>query len=124
MQEQTIIQLIALGLFSVFGILVLRMWYTLKVNDAIARKVHGLITEVSKLKGAMKHISSSEVLPQLQVPANIAELSFEEAAKQFGLSEKDINNPIMRPLLEKIYAQLVAEAQGAQQKTEVNEFAH
>jgi hypothetical protein len=102
--DTTIIWLVGISITGIFGLTALKMWYNLQKEDWIARKVRGLLTEVSKMKGQIKELSNAEVSPEtVNIPDLSNITSLDQAAELFGIDPKDLNNPLIRPMLEKVF---------------------
>jgi hypothetical protein len=98
-----------MGLLSIFGLLSLKIWYSLHKDDSIARKVHGLLTEVSKLKGVTKQLSAPQEAPDVPagvVMPDITNMTLESFIQTMGFDAKELNNPIIKPLAEKMFTQM------------------
>lgn len=114
MTETFILQLFITCLLGIFGFYGLRLVLFLKTQDKLARQVHGHITEISKLKGQLKQLSNQEVAAPANITADLSNLTIEQVAAEFGF-EKELNNPIFRPIAEKIFAQIKDKAAAGEQ---------
>lgn len=119
MYEELIIPVIGMGLFSIFAMTGLRLWYILKQDEKTAKKVTGLIIKVSKLEGILK--SGGAISPPSRTLPSMQDMSLEDVAESLGLDAKELNNPLVRPLAEKIFKKLQDGGEGGEdgKKTEI-----
>jgi len=113
--------LIVILVLGAFGFTVLRMVYTMRQDDKIAARVNGLSIDMGKVKKALKD-GYTNVVGQSQenvtMPVGMENMSIEDAAEMLGFDKKELNNPIFRPIAEKIFEAFKAKAAAQQQDEE------
>ena len=67
------------------------------------KQVNTLLTEVGKLKSWRKTVSATEVSTNSQIPLITQDMTLDQVGEMLGIDPKELNNPIIRPLLEKIF---------------------
>jgi hypothetical protein len=135
--ETTILGLTALCMAGIFGMTALKMWYALRSSSKLESKVMHFGKKLAKITKVLdefldefsqdpgnfsQNVANPELMQQLSKMQN---MTFDQAAEMFGISKKDRENPIMRPVLEKIYEQLSAGQTGQKEgQTAFNDWAH
>jgi hypothetical protein len=100
--------IIGLVLVAVFGFMGLRMWFSLRQDEELKKTVVGNKIALSKIKGKLNKIMDGE-LPagnEQTLGLDLNNLTLEGAAEMIGIDPKELNNPIIRPLAEKIFNNL------------------
>ena len=114
MSEDFIVQTLVIGLIAIFGMVALKMAYSLLIQDKLQHKVNGLLTEVGKIKTSLKRMGNTTAgstshptqgTSGTGLP-DVANMTLEDAAEMIGIDAKDLNNPIIRPIAEKIFAKI------------------
>jgi len=109
---------IILMLFAIFGMTGLKMWYNMQQDTNLGRKVNGLSIDMGKVKKALRE-GYTTAMPQtagsFEVPGDVLNMSLEDAAEAIGFDKKDLNNPIVRPIAQKIFDGIKAKAAAEQQ---------
>jgi len=132
MTETFILQLIILLLAGIFGFVIIKMIYTLLVQDKNEKKINTALTEIGKIKSNFKKVKQ-EIMEEIPEPnelpyENILEgflsknATLQDLAKQFGL-EKELNNPIVKPIAEKLFKQ-VKEKAGQKENTNIDDIGY
>ena len=100
-------------LLAIFGFTALKMYYQFKTREDLISKVKGNAIMLSKLKGDVKRIKEEGLEAEVVDlntgnPLNLdfTNLTLEQAAETLGLDQKQLNNPIIRPIAEKIFNQI------------------
>ena len=111
MNEIIILYLLALTLAGIFSMTALKMWYNLKIEGKLTVKVNGLLTEMGKLKSWKRDFMNGEMtMPESQgtqgAMPDLTNMTMEGAAEMLGLSKKEMSNPILKPIFEKVFNQL------------------
>jgi hypothetical protein len=131
--ETTILGLTALCMVGIFGMTALKMWYALRSSSKLESKVLHFGKKLAKITDVLddlsqdpgnfsQNVANTELMQQLSQMQN---MTFDQAAEAFGISKKDRENPVMRPVLEKIYEQLIAGQTGQKEgQTAFNDWAH
>lgn len=116
LNENLILGLVGMGLLSIFGLTALKMWYNLHREAELMTKVRGLQTELGKIKTKLRQ--SQENITQVTESAaitaddlgiaNIQDMTLEQVAESLGFDATELNNPLVRPMAEKVFARLKA----------------
>lgn len=80
--------------------------------------------KINQAKGILQDLPIKQLEKGQGNVSNLLDLrgmSFDQACEMFGISKADRNNPIMRPMLEKIYMQMVAEMGGPDKESRLSE---
>ena len=94
------------------GTLGLLMWYKYKINERYKSKYKGALTELGKMKSKLNKSMNTPRGNAKGMENNVSALSsltLEELMEQFGFDPKELNNPIVRPIAEKIFNSLQAQ---------------
>lgn len=94
------------------GTLGLLMWYKYKINERYKSKYKGALTELGKMKSKLNKSMNTPRGNVEGMENNVSALSsltLEELMEQFGFDPKELNNPIVRPIAEKIFNSLQAQ---------------
>jgi len=78
-----------------------------------SKKLQLKINQAKAIIQELPDISSKNVQQNISNKQDITGMTFEQAAESFGLEPKDYNNPIIRPMLEKMYANMLKEQVGS-----------
>jgi len=96
---------------SSFGFMLLKMYWNLRNNEDMLRKVRGNIITIAKLKKELRELKQGDYEAEttnheLGAMPDLSNLTLEQAVEYLGIDAKQLNNPIIRPLAEKIFNQL------------------
>lgn len=110
---------------AAFVISFMRLWFVTHYDANLANKVKGLGLSFDKLRKevrAQSEQSSSNPGPHTNIKAedmanelsgiNLDNMSLEEAAESIGIDPEMLNNPLMRPMAEKIFQGIKDKAKG------------
>lgn len=116
MTENFILALVILILAAIFVMTGLKMWYVMHQDMNISKKVNGLSIDMGKIKKALKDGLAS-VVPQAGITqagteiANVTQdLTLDQFIEAMGFDAAELNNPIVRPIAEKMFNQMKAKA--------------
>jgi len=100
------------GVFAMTG---LRLWFVTHYDAQMGNKVKGLGLDVAKIKKALREgtvQTSNESRPNDILPTDMANMSLDSFVETLGFDAKELNNPIVRPIAEKIFNQIKDKAAG------------
>lgn len=123
MNETTILVLILTFVASAFAMTVLRMYIVTHQDVKLGQRVNGLSIDVGKIKKQLRDGLQPVVMQNpgnVEMPADVSNMSLEDAVEMFGLDAKDLNNPIVRPIAEKILEKIKAKSSQKDQPAESN----
>ena len=113
MDDINILVAIAMFMAGIFGMAGLRLWFITHQDVNMSKKVNGLSIDMGKLKKALKD-GYTGVVTQTQgtveLPSGMENMTLEGFAESLGFDTKELNNPIVRPIAEKIFEQIKAKA--------------
>jgi len=113
MTENFFLALIILIMAGLFGMTGLRMWYIMHQDTNLGKRVNGLSIDMGKIKKALRD-GYTNVTQQtknaIDVPADMLNMTLEDAAEAIGFSKAELNNPIVRPIAQKIFDGIKAKA--------------
>lgn len=112
---ENILYIVVIILGFILGFYVVNVWLYLKKEHDIKKKVIGNSIALSKLKGELTKLHSSPEAVTGSMP-DFSNMTLEEAAEMLGIEPKQLNNPLIRPLAEKIFANLKAKTQNPEQE--------
>jgi len=91
---------------------IIRMWYQLKKDLSIKKGVTYNKIELGKLKKQVRELTEGETFQELPAESsgipNLSNMTIEQAAESLGIPPDQLNNPLIRPLAEKIFNQIKA----------------
>lgn len=93
---------------TIVAIIGLKMWYSYKINERYKSKYKGALTELGKLKSKL----SKSMTPPIGQDASpdggfdFNSMTLEQAMEAMGFDAKELENPIVRPIAEKIFDRL------------------
>lgn len=95
----------------------MRLWFVTNYDANLGNKVKGLSLSFAKLQKELRAqlVQSSNDLREMEVTEtkqqlgdmaglNLDNMTLEEAAESIGIDPEQLNNPIIRPMAEKIFA--------------------
>ena len=97
------------------------MWYMMRQDMKLGQRVNGLSIEMGKVKKALREgltPATTQTQTDLNVPADMLNMTLEDAAEAIGFDKKELNNPIVRPIAQKIFDGIKAKAAAEQQDGE------
>jgi len=119
MDEYFLLILVVIFLVCIFAMVGLRMWWILHTDAAISRKVNGLSIDMGKVKKALRESLTPAVTQNTSMP-DMSSMTLEDAAESIGIDASELNNPLIRPLAEKIFEGIKNKAAGNEDgKTEI-----
>lgn len=102
MEEITILVSIAIFMAGIFAMAGLRLWFITHQDVNMSKKVNGLCIDMGKVKKAVRE-GSMGVVGQQQSTTIAPNMTLEDVAEQLGFDKKELNNPLIRPLAEKLF---------------------
>lgn len=93
------------------AIIGLMMWYSYGINERYKSKYKGALTELGKMKSKLnKSMSNIQNAPNTsgggEGVLDFSDMTLEQAMETMGFDPKELNNPIVRPIAEKIFNRL------------------
>ena len=126
MQDIVILGLILIFVAAAFVMEWFRMHYTLSQDVNLHKKVNGLSIDMGMVKKALREgytAVTQQTKGSIDVPGDVLNMSLEDAAEAIGFDKKDLNNPIVRPIAQKIFdgikAKAAAQDQGEEGQPEI-----
>jgi len=113
MQEFTILGIIVIFVAGAFAMEWFRMHYITQQDVNLSKKVNGLSIDMGKLKKAVRERENtvqSETREVIEMPVDIQNMSLNDVAGYLGIEAEVLNNPIVKPMAEKIFNQLKEKA--------------
>ena len=114
MTENFILAIVILIMAAIFGMTGLKMWYVMHQDMNLSKKVNGLSIDMGKIKKALKD-GLAPVVPQAGITqagteiANVTQdLTLDQFIETMGFDKDELNNPIVRPIAQKIFDQMKA----------------
>lgn len=102
MEEITILVAISVFMAGIFAMAGLRLWFITHQDVNMSKKVNGLCIDVGKIKKQLRD-GSMGVVGQVQQTTISQDMTLDDVAEQLGFDKKELNNPLIRPLAEKLF---------------------
>ena len=123
MEDTTILGIIALLAAIALVISFMRLWFVTNYDANLGNKVKGLSLSLGKVQKDLKAqlVQSSNDLRDMEAEEtklqlndlsslDLSNMTLEEAAESIGIDAEQLNNPLIRPMAEKIFEQIKAKA--------------
>lgn len=124
MTENFFLAIALLIIAAIFGMTGLRMWYIMHQDTKLGQRVNGLSISVGKIQTQLKAGIAPAVTQtkgSVDVPVDMLNMTLEDAAESIGFSKAELNNPIVRPIAQKIFDGIKAKAAAEQSQDEGQE---
>lgn len=125
MNDVIILGIIVIFAASAFVLSFMRLWFVTNYDANLGNKVKGLSMSFAKLQKNLKAqlAQSSNDLKDTEVEyakdqlndlssLDLSNMTLEEAAESIGIDPSMLNNPLVRPLAEKIFEGIKAKSKG------------
>lgn len=106
MNDTTLLVIIALMVATALAISFMRLWFVTNYDANLGNKVKGLGLNFDKLRKEVRtHYAQSSTIirPDANIQADVSNMTIEDVAEQLGFDKKELNNPLIRPLAEKLF---------------------
>jgi len=123
--EIILLILIVIFVAAAFALSFLRLWFVTHYDADLGNKVKGLRMSFAKLTKDVKaqYEQSSNDLRDMEVDdakqqlgdlssIDLSNMTLEQAAESIGIDPEQLNNPLFRPMAEKVFEQIKAKAKG------------
>lgn len=96
-----IVEILVLGGY-VLAFLIAFMFFSLKHERQLKSKLNGATIQISKLQSKLNK-SNTKADKSNTTNIDVTNMSLDDVAEMLGIDEKELNNPLIRPLIEKMF---------------------
>jgi len=121
MNEITLLVGLAVLMGGVFAMAGLRLWFITHQDVNMSKKVNGLCIDVGKIKKQLREGSmnvQTQSASMADLAGDAANMDIGQFVEMMGFDPKELDNPIVRPLAEKIFKQFQSKGLGNQETNE------
>ena len=125
MDDIIILGVIAIFTAAAFVLSFMRLWFVTHYDANLGNKVKGISLDFAKLRkelrtqleqssrdlAAMEQEDKQQSLDLTNV--DLSSMTLEEAAESMGIDPDQLNNPLIRPMAEKVFEQIKAKAKSS-----------
>lgn len=113
MDDINLLVAIAMFMAGIFGMAGLRLWFITHQDVNMSKKVNGLSIDMGKIKKLLKDgLTPVQTQTQgtIELPSGMENMTLEGFADTLGFDMKELNNPLVRPMAEKIFEHIKSKA--------------
>lgn len=108
MNETTILVSIAVVMAGTFAMAGLRLWFITHQDVNMSKKVNGLCIDVGKIKKQLRDSPTgvqTQNTSMAEIAGDAANMDINQFVEMMGFDPKELDNPIVGPLANKIFKQ-------------------
>lgn len=94
---------------TIVAMLAILTWRSIKINEKYKHKYKGALTELGKARSKLNKSVQAQQGGTAEAAGggmDLTGMTLEQAMATFGFDAKELNNPIVRPIAEKIFDRL------------------